>query len=119
VALPFWHIGLPAAILVYSYLKDQKLTEPVTHTSPHWRSVGAWQFQLVWFGGSRGLPPRESNFCRTKMERARSAAERVIAAGHRINQTLDSVRNLFGAVEREQGPINMNEIEGTQCCYPC
>jgi len=45
-----------------------------------------------------------------KVERARSAAERVIAAGHRINQTLDSVRNLFGAVEREQGPVNINDL---------
>ena len=45
-----------------------------------------------------------------KVERACSAAERVIAAGHRISQTLDSVRNLFGAVEREQGPVNINDL---------
>jgi len=45
-----------------------------------------------------------------KVERARSAAERVIVAGHRISQTLDSVRNLFGAVEREQGPVNINDL---------
>ena len=45
-----------------------------------------------------------------KLEKARSAAEKVIAAGHRIGQILDDIRNLFGTTERTPGPVNMNDL---------
>jgi signal transduction histidine kinase len=45
-----------------------------------------------------------------KLEKARSAAEKVIAAGHRISQILDDIRNLFGKTERAPGPVNVNEL---------
>jgi C4-dicarboxylate-specific signal transduction histidine kinase len=45
-----------------------------------------------------------------KLEKARSAAEKVIAAGHRISQILDDIRNLFGTTERAPGPLNMNDL---------
>jgi signal transduction histidine kinase len=45
-----------------------------------------------------------------KLEKARSAAEKVIAAGHRISQILDDIRNLFGTTERAPGPVNMNDL---------
>lgn len=45
-----------------------------------------------------------------KLEKARSSAEKVIAAGHRIGQILDDIRNLFGKTERAPGPVNMNDL---------
>jgi signal transduction histidine kinase len=45
-----------------------------------------------------------------KLEKARSAAEKVIAGGHRISQILDDIRNLFGATERKPGPVDMNDL---------
>jgi C4-dicarboxylate-specific signal transduction histidine kinase len=45
-----------------------------------------------------------------KLEKARSAAEKVIAAGHRIGQILDDLRNLFGTTERAPSPVNMNDL---------
>ena len=45
-----------------------------------------------------------------KLERVRPAAERMIAAGHRISETLDSVRNLFGTAEHERSPVNINDL---------
>jgi signal transduction histidine kinase len=45
-----------------------------------------------------------------KLEKARSAAEKMIAAGHRIGQILDDIRNLFGTTERTPGPLNMNDL---------
>ena len=45
-----------------------------------------------------------------KLEKARSAAEKVIAAGHRISQILDDIRTLFGRTERAAGPVNMNDL---------
>jgi C4-dicarboxylate-specific signal transduction histidine kinase len=45
-----------------------------------------------------------------KLEKARSAAEKVIAAGHRIGQILDDIRNLFGKTERAPSPVNMNDL---------
>jgi len=45
-----------------------------------------------------------------KLEKARSAAEKAIAAGHRISQILDDIRNLFGTTERASGPVNMNDL---------
>jgi signal transduction histidine kinase len=44
------------------------------------------------------------------LEKARSAAEGVIAAGHRASQILDDVRNLFGRAERAQIPVNVNDL---------
>jgi signal transduction histidine kinase len=44
------------------------------------------------------------------LEKARSAAEKVIAAGHRINQILDDIRTLFGKTQRAAGPVNMNDL---------
>jgi len=45
-----------------------------------------------------------------KLEKARSAAEKAIAAGHRISQILDDIRNLFGTTERASGPVSMNDL---------
>jgi C4-dicarboxylate-specific signal transduction histidine kinase len=45
-----------------------------------------------------------------KLEKARSAAEKVIAGGHRIAQILDDIRNLFGKSERAPGPVDMNDL---------
>jgi len=45
-----------------------------------------------------------------KLEKARSAAEKVIAAGHRASQILDDIRNLFGTAELRQSPIDMNDL---------
>jgi len=45
-----------------------------------------------------------------KLEKARSAAEKMIAGGHRVGQILDDIRNLFGKSEREPGPVNMNDL---------
>src|SRR5262249_42220947 len=38
-----------------------------------------------------------------KLEKARSAADKVIGAGHRISQILDDIRTLFGRTERAAG----------------
>ena len=45
-----------------------------------------------------------------KLEKARSAAEKVIAAGHRVSEILDDIRNLFGTTERTQGPVDVNDM---------
>jgi signal transduction histidine kinase len=45
-----------------------------------------------------------------KLDKARSAAERIVAAGHRASQILDDIRNLFGTAQRPQSPINMNDL---------
>ncbi len=45
-----------------------------------------------------------------KLEKASSAAEKVIAAGHRISQILDDIRTLFGRTERATGQVNMNDL---------
>jgi signal transduction histidine kinase len=45
-----------------------------------------------------------------KLDKARSAAEGIIAAGHRASQILDDIRNLFGTAERPQSPIDMNDL---------
>jgi signal transduction histidine kinase len=45
-----------------------------------------------------------------KLEKARSAAEKVIAGGHRIGEILEDIRTLFGTTERAPGPVNMNHL---------
>jgi signal transduction histidine kinase len=45
-----------------------------------------------------------------KLEKARSAAEKVIAGGHRIGQILEDIRTLFGTTERKPGQVNMNDL---------
>jgi integral membrane sensor domain MASE1 len=45
-----------------------------------------------------------------KLEKARSAAEKVIAGGHRIGQILEDIRTLFGTTERVPVPVNMNDL---------
>jgi signal transduction histidine kinase len=45
-----------------------------------------------------------------KLEKARSAAEKVIAGGHRIGQILDDLRTLFGTTERARVPVNTNDL---------
>jgi signal transduction histidine kinase len=45
-----------------------------------------------------------------KLEKARSAAEKVIAEGHRIGEILEDIRTLFGTTERAPGPVNMNHL---------
>jgi signal transduction histidine kinase len=45
-----------------------------------------------------------------KLEKARSAGENVIAAGHRASQILDDIRNLFGTAERAQSPVDVNDL---------
>ncbi len=34
----------------------------------------------------------------------------MIAAGHRANQILDDIRNLFGTAERAQSPVDVNDL---------
>jgi signal transduction histidine kinase len=45
-----------------------------------------------------------------KLDKARSAAEGMIAAAHRASQILDDIRNLFGTTERPQNPVDMNDL---------
>lgn len=45
-----------------------------------------------------------------KLEKAHSAAERIIAAGHRASQILDDIRKLFGTDERAQDPVDVNAL---------
>jgi signal transduction histidine kinase len=45
-----------------------------------------------------------------KLDKMRSAAERIIAAAHRASQILDDIRDLFGSVERAQSPVDMNDL---------
>jgi signal transduction histidine kinase len=45
-----------------------------------------------------------------KLEKARSAAEKVIAGGHCIGEILEDTRTLFGTTERAPGPVNMNHL---------
>jgi signal transduction histidine kinase len=45
-----------------------------------------------------------------KLDKARSAAEGIVAAGHRASQILDDIRNLFGTAELRQSPIDMNDL---------
>jgi signal transduction histidine kinase len=61
--------------------------------------VGGGGALLRYLGGT---PP--------KLDKARSAAEGMIAAGHRASQILDDIRNLFGTAERPQSPIDMNDL---------
>ena len=45
-----------------------------------------------------------------KLDKAHSAAEVIIAAGHRASQMLDDIRNLFGTAQRVQNPVDVNEL---------
>ena len=45
-----------------------------------------------------------------KLEKARSAAEGMIAAAHRASQILDDIRNLFGTTESARGPVDVNDL---------
>ena len=45
-----------------------------------------------------------------KLEKVRSAAEKIIAAGHRASQILDDIRNLFGTTQRAPGLVDVNEL---------
>jgi signal transduction histidine kinase len=45
-----------------------------------------------------------------KLDKARSAAEGIVAAGHRASQILDDIRNLFGTAARPQSPVDMNDL---------
>src|SRR6516165_3179068 len=45
-----------------------------------------------------------------KLDKARSAAAKVIAGGHRIGQILDDIRDLFGKSERVPSRVNMNDL---------
>jgi C4-dicarboxylate-specific signal transduction histidine kinase len=45
-----------------------------------------------------------------KLEKARSVAEKMITAGHRIGQILDDIRDLFGTTERASGPVKVNDL---------
>jgi signal transduction histidine kinase len=46
-----------------------------------------------------------------KLEKARSAAEKMISASHRASQMLDDIRNLFGTTKRaEDDLVNMNDV---------
>ena len=48
-----------------------------------------------------------------KLEKARSAAQRIVAAGHRASQILDDIRNLFGTNKRPQSPVDVNDLTVT------
>jgi signal transduction histidine kinase len=45
-----------------------------------------------------------------KLEKARSAAEKVITGCLRIGQILEDIRTLFGTTERTPDPVNMNDL---------
>jgi signal transduction histidine kinase len=45
-----------------------------------------------------------------KLDRVRSAAEKIVAAGYRASQMLDDMRNLFGTAARPSGPVNLNDL---------
>jgi signal transduction histidine kinase len=45
-----------------------------------------------------------------KLDRVRSAAEKIVAASHRASQMLDDIRNLFGTADRPSGPVNLNDL---------
>jgi signal transduction histidine kinase len=44
------------------------------------------------------------------LEKASSSAEAMVAASHRISEILDDVRNLFGKVNQEPGPVDVNDL---------
>src|SRR6516162_3858978 len=45
-----------------------------------------------------------------KLEKARSAAEKMIVGSHRIGQILVDIRELFGTTERKPDPVNVNDL---------
>jgi signal transduction histidine kinase len=45
-----------------------------------------------------------------KLEKARSAAEKMIVGSYRIGQILDDIRELFGTTERKPDPVNVNDL---------
>src|SRR5499427_8232443 len=45
-----------------------------------------------------------------KLEKARSAAEKMIVGSHRISQILNDIRELFGTTERKPDPVNVNDL---------
>jgi signal transduction histidine kinase len=45
-----------------------------------------------------------------KLEKARSAAEKMIVGSHRIGQILNDIRELFGTTERKPDPVNVNDL---------
>jgi signal transduction histidine kinase len=45
-----------------------------------------------------------------RLEKAHSAAEKVIAAAHRASQILDNIRNLFGTAKRAEDSIEVNNL---------
>jgi signal transduction histidine kinase len=45
-----------------------------------------------------------------KLEKARPAAERIIAAGHRASEILDDIRKLFGTTDRPTDPVDLNDL---------
>jgi signal transduction histidine kinase len=77
------------------------LTASISHEvrQPLTRIVAGGSALLRFLGGT---PP--------KLDKARSAAEGMIAAAHRASQILDDVRNLFGTAERAQEPVDVNDL---------
>jgi signal transduction histidine kinase len=45
-----------------------------------------------------------------KLEKARSAAEKMIVGSHRIGQILNYIRELFGTKERKPDPVDVNDL---------
>jgi len=45
-----------------------------------------------------------------KLEKARSAAEKMIVGSQRIGQILNDIRELFGTTERKPDPVNVNDL---------
>ncbi len=45
-----------------------------------------------------------------QLDEAQSAAEDIIAAGHRMSKILDDVGNLFGKTNREPSPVHVNDL---------
>jgi signal transduction histidine kinase len=61
--------------------------------------VGGGSALLRYVGGT---PP--------KLDKARSAAEGIVAAGHRASQILDDIRNLFGTGEQAHSRVDINDL---------
>src|SRR6516164_8903049 len=79
----------------------EAMTASISHEvrQPLTAIVGSSSALLRFLGSS---PPR--------LDKAHSAAEVIIAAGHRASQMLDDIRNLFGTTQRVQSPVDVNEL---------
>ena len=45
-----------------------------------------------------------------KLDRVRSAAEKIVTGSHYASRILDDIRSLFGTAERPSGPVDLNNL---------